>query len=541
MNKGTASKSMFNHFKKDVDFKVESGNLALQAGKASLTHGGHNRQQILMSLDTFEDFCMRAETLKAPIIRTYFRKMNRIAIGFIKDSEADNVRQLMSVQVANENQRLQLQNALADALASKRAERSRALVDGFDNVNLTYVMHMMTFEDGSILIKIGMTRARTGIKKRLEGVCRDFGVNATVMDVYPCELNYDFEQDVHAHGKVAPYVYTELVNNTRKSKEVFRLPNPDLYEGVKRMMQMEVSKYEKVDIRERELIVREKHICMEENKLAVLASIPEKDRMEAIKLMYAPAPTFTQQPSDEITSTETDAEGSEGDMTTVTNFSQNLTGPIVRTFMPNDLSTCVGEYGGITEATRDVKEATFSQIKTSAENRTVYLGRRWQLVARDEQDKHVPVLETLAHQVRKTGFVAVMADDGASIVNVYANMARFAEFAKVSAAAVTLALKNNTKTGKRGPKMTIKMWDELDKSMQDEWLVDHDLPTRQASSRCKAVYRTCVADQSVLMFESQEILRVKTGVTTKTVKASHKTQSVHNGGFRYSYLKPDHA
>jgi hypothetical protein len=40
------------------------------------------------------------------------------------------------------------------------------------------------------------------------------------MDVYPCELNYDFEQDVHAHGKVAPYVgkHGSFVNNTRKAR-----------------------------------------------------------------------------------------------------------------------------------------------------------------------------------------------------------------------------------------------------------------------------------------------------------------------------------
>jgi hypothetical protein len=262
------------------------------------------------------------------------------------------------------------------------------------------------------------------------------------------------------------------------------------YPDIKRMMQMEVSKYERVGIRERELIVQEKHICMEENKLAVLASIPDKDRMEAIRLMYTPTPPALSDESDKSekwTATENPL--------TTSNFRTDSTGPIVRIYMPDDLSTHINQYDGLTTTLREEEDVSYSAIKTAATECTIYSGRRWQLVPRDKENEHVPMLETVTHQVRRTGFVAVMADDGASIVDVFANMARFAEFAKVTASAVTLALQNNTKTGKKGGvKMSIKMWDEQDKAMQDEWLIDHDLPTRQASSKCKPVYRTCVAD-----------------------------------------------
>jgi hypothetical protein len=46
--------------------------------------------------------------------------------------------------------------------------------------------------------------------------------------------------------------------------------------------------------------------------------------------------------------------------------------------------------------------------------------------------------------------------------------------------------------------------------------------------------RTCVATGVVRPFGSLEELRTKTGTTTKTVKASDMTGSVH-GGYTYSF------
>jgi hypothetical protein len=108
------------------------------ASSGLVRHGGHNRRRILLSLDTFEDFCMRAGTPKAQVVRTYFRKMNRIAIAHIKEREADSVLKL----AAGAGQTLLLENKLDKALADQRFERSRALVDAFDHIDLVYAMYI---------------------------------------------------------------------------------------------------------------------------------------------------------------------------------------------------------------------------------------------------------------------------------------------------------------------------------------------------------------------------------------------------------------
>jgi hypothetical protein len=352
--------------------------------------------------------------------------MEEVLMEYLKDREADSVRQLMTAQATSASQRLQLESKLTDALASKRAERSRALIDGFQKTPLTYVMSVMEFADGSWLIKIGWS---DDIMDRAPAVSTAFGVKVAVLDVFPCEKHKLFEKFAHAHEKVAPYKYNELVNGKVKSTEVFLLPNASLYAGIKRMMQMEVSRFERRNVRELELLVEGKKLDaemqrykVETQKYALMETLLKENMRDAVLNLSLPQPIITCVPetvNNEIITCVPETVNNEITPEAVTNFSQNLTGPIVRTYLPNDLATVVAEYGGITEAVRKVEQASYSQIKTSAVDCTLYLGRRWQLVARDEQDIHVPMQETVAHQVRQTGYVAIMADDGASIVDVY--------------------------------------------------------------------------------------------------------------------------
>jgi hypothetical protein len=65
------------------------------------------------------------------------------------------------------------------------------------------------------------------------------------------------------------------------------------------------------------------------------------------------------------------------DMVSVTNFSQNLTGPIVRTHICQMTRHVVAEYGGITKQ-RKVKKSIILKSKHPLKLHSVYLGRRCQ-------------------------------------------------------------------------------------------------------------------------------------------------------------------
>jgi phage anti-repressor protein len=512
--KGKSKNLLVKQFTEGKDYIIERACSSEQARLVAPQNGGQNRQSIMMSMRTFKELSMLAETKKAKDVRKYYLTMEEVLMTHLKEREADSVLKLMETQASCAGQTLLLENKLAKALADQRFERSRALVDAFDHMDLVYAMHVMTFPDGSILVKIGLTRCDSGLRDRVGDVSAMFGLKVAVMDVYPCEKCGAFEKFVKGHGKVMPHRYSELVNGKCKNTEVFRLPDPSLYAGVKRMMQMEVSKYERRNVRELELIVEEKRIRMEvgktaleENKVALLAKMQPSMLFEAMKLMYAPATVVV--PSMPEASTQlTEPQPSGADASPTTSSERE---------------------GGLVEAVRD-EDVSFSQIKVAAEGCTVVKGRRWQLVPRDMQGENIPMPETVAHQVKKTGDIAVMTADGARVIDVKCTQAEIGnmDIVNVSGSAVCMALRDGTKAGKQ----IVQYWDTLSTDVQDVWLADHTLPVRGAYGRSKAVLRTCTSSGEVQKFASLEFLRKKTGVTTRTVKASARNNSAHNG---YSY------
>lgn len=173
-------------------------------------------------------------------------------------------------------------------------------------------------------------------------------------------------------------------------------------------------------------------------------------------------------------------------------------------------------------------------------------GYRWEFAEDIDKDVVAVLAEDSAStssgmsitKIRKTGYVAQMADNG-SVIDVMANQVLAAQAADVSAAAVNKALKTGTRTGVRQdkPNMLFKMWDDVAKAAQDEYLTHASLPERPVSGKCKRVYRTCVADGTVREFVSLATLRLETGVSEKKINAKINSQSEADG-FRYSFTAP---
>lgn len=68
------------NFKIDVDYKMfapeVSGANTIYNTKKKTNRGGHNKESILMTINTFKKFCLKAGTKKAYEIHDYFRRTN---------------------------------------------------------------------------------------------------------------------------------------------------------------------------------------------------------------------------------------------------------------------------------------------------------------------------------------------------------------------------------------------------------------------------------------------------------------------------------
>ena len=83
-NKGNAMKTIKSNFIKDEDYKTLLFPMEKQK-QTDETRGGHNKEDIMLNVDTFKNLCMIAKTAKGKEIRKYYVKLENIYNKLIKE------------------------------------------------------------------------------------------------------------------------------------------------------------------------------------------------------------------------------------------------------------------------------------------------------------------------------------------------------------------------------------------------------------------------------------------------------------------------
>ena len=88
---------------KDYQFllhpKVEQNNNAAQVGEEKKdTRGGHNKEIVMLNINTFKKFCLKAGTKKADEIHNYFIKLEEILQEIMKEESDELKNQLLHLE-----------------------------------------------------------------------------------------------------------------------------------------------------------------------------------------------------------------------------------------------------------------------------------------------------------------------------------------------------------------------------------------------------------------------------------------------------------
>ena len=164
------------HFIKDKDYIINNKTLLLQDNdnKTSLlqkkeqyndTRGGQNKEFIMLNIDTFKEFCMKASTPKAKIIRSYYIKLEKIFMSFTKEQLEYSKNQNKALEIA----------------------KNKTFKDAYTKQYVVYTMKLQSFENGSYIMKIGKT---DDIKYFLQGSdgLFDFASNYEIVDFFNTAL-----------------------------------------------------------------------------------------------------------------------------------------------------------------------------------------------------------------------------------------------------------------------------------------------------------------------------------------------------------------
>ena len=115
------------------------------------SHGGHNKETIMMNIQTFKKFCLKAGTKKADEIHDYFIKLEESLNEILEEETTELKTQLLQIEDKFENQR--------------ELDKEKLLLQKFASIgSIVYIIRVKILEHGNYIVKIG--ESRIGIKNR---------------------------------------------------------------------------------------------------------------------------------------------------------------------------------------------------------------------------------------------------------------------------------------------------------------------------------------------------------------------------------------
>jgi phage anti-repressor protein len=134
--KDHAKRLLEKEFEKDVDFVTE--NLIPFKGEqdeSQNTHGGNNKERILLNVETFKVFCMTAKKPKAKLLRKYYVKLEKLIQQVINKQSGE----MKNLLCSKEDENNQLQNKLNETTEELTTKREETLITDNERKKCVYI------------------------------------------------------------------------------------------------------------------------------------------------------------------------------------------------------------------------------------------------------------------------------------------------------------------------------------------------------------------------------------------------------------------
>jgi phage anti-repressor protein len=480
---------------------------------------GKKLETITMSIDTFKKFCIKANTKRSNEVCDYYIKMERAVNKHMCNMLAKQM------QVADENR------------SRIDFERHKVLAKAHANKPVVYIMKVMVLPDGSgIIIKIGHTNQA---QDRASKISYEFGVKVTLLEVYECEMNVEFERFLHNHRFMENRRYSD---DKIKSIECYKMKHDAEIDQVKRIINNNMPNYKsrdscqsekyqemkRMEHEQRIMDFREKEMEHEKSLLKHVKTsedfhqftslvLNSKTQMSAPPVLpeenEPPPPEPLQPPKEKLTNI-------------------NKCAPQIQMYDPKDLTKVARIFQSVTETCRIIEGAAYTSIKNAARYKTVYLGYRWHLINRDDPTDPMQARDigpTKEKTERRVGAIAQMTPDLGTIVAVYAlQKAAGAAVGQTDTAICTAIKHDKVVAGHRW-----MLFEDVPADLADAWLDANELPEPPANIRSRRVQKIDHATGQVLhTYDCQADVQTKYKMSPKTLKTYAESGRPYKG-FRW--------
>jgi len=422
-NKAHSKTVLIKNFVIDKDYKV----LLTKMGEQKKDNrGGHNKEIIMLNIDTFKKFCLKACTKKADEVHDYFIKLENIMFEITKE-ECDELK----------NQLQQIENIKnKEIIKEKEFERERLLLTQYANIgSIIYIIKVKSNDNGTYIIKLG--HSTKGIKDRYQE-CKANHKNILLLNCFQVDKSHDFEQFLHSHQSIQLTNVKNLFDHESET-ELFLIGTTLTHQTLLKIINDNINNY---NYKVRELLLE-----IETLKLKNNGQIINNDN-EMLKELIQTNKLLT----NKVSSLENSIEKilsklNEKETKVVTGFNQQMPhlGPRLQQINPETLQL-VKVYESVTEAMNECKNIKRPSISKAVEENTIYCGFRWLLVERNLDPNKIHIIQpTKQTKVQNVGYVAKINQDKTEILNVYIDRKTAAQQnGYQSSSGLDNSVKNNT-------------------------------------------------------------------------------------------------
>jgi len=212
------------NFVKDLDYKI----FIQQPLEQIKSKGGRNKEQILMNINTFKRFTLRANTKKANEIYDYYILFEQILVETINE-ETDELRKQLIIK------NKLLEKTLLDNEIQKKINKHNLFLDKFKNKRCVYIAEIREKK----YIKIGSTR---NINTRIKQLQRTYNeMPIYFLDVFECDNFREIEEAILNDPLFIQNAYKEHIDG-HKSREIIALSDIFTYENFYDIVKQNINK-----------------------------------------------------------------------------------------------------------------------------------------------------------------------------------------------------------------------------------------------------------------------------------------------------------
>jgi phage anti-repressor protein len=424
-------------FIENIDYKI----LLSHCRKQSDPRGGHNKELIMLNINTFKRFCLKAGTKKSDEIHEYYIKMEKTLQEVVMEECKTLAEQLKNTK--KELDTIQTTTAIDAAVKEaefqkklknqKTVEKEKILLNQFSiSIPIVYIIRVKTFENGQYIIKIG--ESRRGITGRYNEHKSKYA-ECVLLDAFSVNRSKDFESYIHNHQIVRCNRVRDLEDHENEL-ELFLIGKELTYQMILDIINSQIENYQEISTYKLELEIeklklelsqKEKKYNISEQNINFLLA-----KMDNIEKQILELPNKLC-----------------GTPKIVTGFQEPLItlGPRVQQINPETMEL-VKVYESASQAMKENHNIKRPSLTNAVNQNTIYCGFRWGFVDREKDaSKLENVHPTKETRVQNQGYIAKLTADQAQILNVYLDRKTAAKMnGYESSSALDTPVKNGTET-----------------------------------------------------------------------------------------------